>query len=551
MPRYDDEYYDGYDEEEEVLAPPQEENIILHHTPWWAISAAFHAMLLLAIWSITLSAVEEKPKKIMMAAIENYELPEPPKILPPNVLPEDRDDKPIDNPTEDPRICKDAEDDHNEDPTNQPFHELRPNPNPNRSNVEGPYPQKGFNSSIGLGGNIGGGGGPGGRGGFQYRRARGGGGHKGDQNVMWALYWLRDHQQEDGVWSADGFHAMCGRPSRHGKHVFQRQGRCSNKNGGDDRGWKMATDGVTGLATLAFLGAGYTQEEGEFKVTVKKALRYLLAIQTDDGCFGPKDDEHYVYNHAISTMAVAEAYAMTGAKKLKGPAQRAVDFIASAQNEDPDRGYLGWRYGVKPGESDGSVTGWMVLALKSARAAQLSIPDHCWEGAKRLYDDLTGDVNGYPKTGYITKGGPNARLREAASFLPNPSIDAINVLCRLFMGVPRTNSLLQRQASIITQPNNLPTIEDKTKIDLYYWYYASLAIFQMGGSYWKKWEDPMIKALTGSQRTEDMKQCVYGSWDPIGAWGMPGGRVYATAINCLTLKVYYRYEFLGANKSGR
>jgi hypothetical protein len=309
----------------------------------------------------------------------------------------------------------------------------------------------------------------------------------------------------------------------------------------------MGIDGVTGLATLAFLGAGYTQEEGEFQLTVRKALHYLLGVQNDDGCFGKKDDEHFVYNHAICTMAIAEAYAMTRASKLKGPSQRAVDFIVEAQNEDPERGYLGWRYGVKPGESDGSVTGWMVLALKSARVAGLAIPEHCWDGAERLFEDLTGEVNGYPRTGYITKGGPNARLREASNFLPNPSIDSINVLCQLFMNKPNTNSTLVRQANIITQENYLPTIDDPDKIDYYYWYYASLAIYQMGGVYWKKWEKPMINALTGLQRTEDKDSCVYGSWDPIGAWGLPGGRVYATAINALTLEVYYRYEFLGTS----
>ena len=34
----------------------------------------------------------------------------------------------------------------------------------------------------------------------------------------------------------------------------------------------------------------------------------------------------------------------------------------------------------------------------------------------------------------------------------------------------------------------------------------------------------------------------HGSWDPVGAWGSAGGRVYATAINCLTLQVWTRYQ---------
>ena len=308
------------------------------------------------------------------------------------------------------------------------------------------------------------------------------------------------------------------------------------------------------MATLAFLGAGYTHKDGEFKLTVKKALRYLQTIQTDDGCFGPKEDEQYVYNHAICTMAMVEAYAMTAVARLKAPSQMAVEFIAYAQNQDPDRGWLGWRYGVRTGESDGSVTGWMVLALKSARVAGLDIPQRCWDGATQLYDDLTsnpdeeeGITGAYPRTGYITKGGPNARLREATNFLPNPSIDAINVLSRLFMGEKHSSALLKAQSKLMTEERegNLPTIDNDDKIDYYYWYYASLAMYQMGENYWTKWEQPLINCLTGLQRLEDKDACVYGSWDPIDAWGTAGGRVYATAINALTLEVYYRYERTG------
>ena len=34
---------------------------------------------------------------------------------------------------------------------------------------------------------------------------------------------------------------------------------------------------------------------------------------------------------------------------------------------------------------------------------------------------------------------------------------------------------------------------------------------------------------------------LHGSWDPIGAWGEDGGRVYSTAILTLTLQAHYRY----------
>jgi hypothetical protein len=35
---------------------------------------------------------------------------------------------------------------------------------------------------------------------------------------------------------------------------------------------------------------------------------------------------------------------------------------------------------------------------------------------------------------------------------------------------------------------------------------------------------------------------VDGSWDPIGEWGISGGRVYSTALGAMTLEVYYRFE---------
>lgn len=78
-------------------------------------------------------------------------------------------DNEVDDPTEDPKITKEAIDEVNEDST--------PNPNPNQSNVESPYPNDAFNSSIGLGGNIGGGSG------MQYRRARGGAGAGASEHV--------------------------------------------------------------------------------------------------------------------------------------------------------------------------------------------------------------------------------------------------------------------------------------------------------------------------------------------------------------------------------
>ena len=83
-----------------------------------------------------------------------------------------------------------------------------------------------------------------------------------------ALAWLAANQEPDGRWDA----------SRHG-------GFREEKVLGHDRqaAGEGADSGVTGLATLAFLGAGHTHLEGTYRKTVQRGLEYLVAIQKTDG----------------------------------------------------------------------------------------------------------------------------------------------------------------------------------------------------------------------------------------------------------------------------
>ena len=120
-------------------------------------------------------------------------------------------------------------------------------------------------------------------------------------------------------------------------------------------------------------------------------------------------------------------------------------------------------------------------------------------------------------------------------------MSAVSVLCRLFSGEPRTTPAIEKGANILIQ--QLPEWAEargrrRSKVNLYYWYYASYALFQMGGQRWKLWNTAMQKSLLDTQRVGGDED---GSWDPIGEWGKAGGRVYSTAIGAMTLEVYYRY----------
>jgi hypothetical protein len=126
---------------------------------------------------------------------------------------------------------------------------------------------------------------------------------------------------------------------------------------------------------------------------------------------------------------------------------------------------------------------------------------------------------------------------------------AVAVLCRLFAGQSRGEAAIKRGVDILMQETPQWT-EQKGKqlarVNVYYWYYGSYAMFQFGGRLWNQWNEAMKNALLPTQRVEfdpATKKPLDedGSWDPIGEWGMAGGRVYSTAIGAMTLEVYYRF----------
>ncbi|MGK0483382.1 MAG: hypothetical protein ACJAQ3_003365, partial [Planctomycetota bacterium] len=105
---------------------------------------------------------------------------------------------------------------------------------------------------------------------------------------------------------------------------------------------------------------------------------------------------------------------------------------------------------------------------------------------------------------------------------------------------PATSPIMETQADLLLQslPRWNPEAGD---CDMYYWYYGSYAMFQMGGRHWKEWNHALKSAVIDSQRSDGSAE---GSWDPAGPWGPQGGRVYSTAAMVLCMEVYYRYARL-------
>ncbi|MEK7484631.1 MAG: prenyltransferase/squalene oxidase repeat-containing protein [Planctomycetota bacterium] len=510
---YEEEPQEEYVEEEESKGL----NEMLGNTPYWLMSLFCHSMIFvigsLAAYGTTV--VNEKTEiKVSLHQEEEKPFVEELKR---DVFEETKPIKEDETPIKDP-VVSDAEvSDHNETDNNEEFAQAK---GTESALSDKPFDNNtSFTDAIGVGG--GGGGTFGGRfGGKRNLVKAGGGGQATESAVLAGLIWLKNHQDPKGNWDADNFMAQC------------KGSTCS----GTGKEW---TDmGQTGLALLAFLGAGNTHRVGRFKDQVRDALKYMKDAQTPDGCFGPQEKgTHYMYNHTIATLSMVEAYEVSGKSPLlKAPAQSGVDYLTNSQNPG-----LAWRYEPQSGDNDSSVSGWAVMALKSAKIAELHIPPEAFEGAKNWYDSVTDDS--YYRAGYMKRGDPGARLAGLeGKFAPAEAMTAVAMTARVFMGEDPTKSpYIKGGAQLLSQ--NLPEWDDgggngESKIDFYYWYYGTLAMFQVGGESWKAWNGKMKKALVESQKT---KGCENGSWDPICAWSAEGGRVYGVSTNVLSLEIYYRY----------
>lgn len=309
-----------------------------------------------------------------------------------------------------------------------------------------------------------------------------------------ALEWLAAHQLPNGGWSLVHDTGSC-------------NGRCGN-NGSTDR----FDPSATGLSLLAFLGAGYTHREGKHRETVRRGIYFLLQIvdETPQGASFLYQSERGMYNHGIAAFALCEAYQLTNDPELREHAQGAIEFIIAAQNYQGGWGYLP----KQPG--DLTLTGWQVMALKSAYAAGLDVPP-----STIIRVDPFLDSQQTPYSFFYGYQGPGK----------SPTCTSIGLLLRLFRGLPSTHpTLLDGTAYLAktTRPNT----------DAYFNYYASLLLFHVGGPVWEPWNERMREHLINSQ---EQSGHLAGSWYFEDPYGREGGRLYTTAMCAMTLEIYYRF----------
>ncbi len=317
--------------------------------------------------------------------------------------------------------------------------------------------------------------------------------------------WLVRHQSPDGSWHPSRFLDLCRVP------------------GCDGPGLSEFQVGSTSLALLCFLGVGETHQSGTCRETVKNGLRWLRDVQKPDGFVGDRAAPCAALNHALAALALTEAYGMTGSRVFKDPAQRALEALVAMQR--PDGSF------AEAGATNGSVIlgTFCSMAIKSSVMSELTVERARLHRYVAWLDAHTDEETGAPalsveEMSAYPFGGASARRTAAAG----------SILSRAFAGATsQTTPLLARAAATVLE--DLPT--DVREDDPLSIYFGTLALFQIGGESWRRWNGAMKTAVIDRQEIRE-SSCARGSWP-----SAPGriGRLLTTELGSLSMQVYYRY----------
>jgi len=466
--------------------------------PWWLISLVVHGIALILLGMAPYAFVVEEPERPPLAINLIPATQEPPEPEPEPDPPEPDESDPEEPPPDDtgPAVPRPGErpspgDDSASDNTTPRPATATPSSAARTPTLAVEVRERGYDTAI-----------------FARRSAdgrsravgrRGGTTVHAERAVDIGLMWLARVQERDGHWDCKAW-------------------------GGRD-----AYDvGTTGLALLALLGAGHTHQKGRFQANVHRGLEWLKSRQAPDGKLAWKT----FYEQGIAATAACEAFGLTRDLRLMPLAQGAIQHICAIQ---PEHGGFRYEGPVRQAEGDLSVTGWQILALRSALCAGLDVPDEALERSRTFLANSVRDDGG---SAYLVSD-----TRSSAA------MTAMGMLARQFVGGEGYDQQVRAAAEWLINHERRVRGPGKGKDrlvgDLYYTYYSTLAMYQFGGDAWQVWNrlfrDGLLAAQVRDARDTEGRW-IRGSWDPgKHHWGSAGGRIYATAMAVMSLEVYYRY----------
>ena len=319
---------------------------------------------------------------------------------------------------------------------------------------------------------------------------------------------------------------------------------------------ERAQPAVTSFCVMAFLAQGESPADGQYQQQLAKAVDFIIDQQKPNGLIarvgpdavpiprdwytieGPENSNipnriavTSVYNHAISALALSEAYGQCNseqAKKMAPVIEKAIAATLEMQRwggkKSKNKG--GWRYLTKrrEGDSDLSVSGWQLMFLRSARNAGFDVPTESIDKAvnyieKCYWKDRNRQVHIYMagNRDKVTRSMAGAGILAMAHAGKHNSTQAIaSGDCLLKYDFSKYDS---EKAPYGRRPDR-------------YHYGAVLCtqgMYQLGGKYWEQFFPKLANAFLANQKED-------GSW-LTGGQDKPYGSCYSTSLSILSLSV--------------
>ncbi|MFN0129603.1 MAG: hypothetical protein ACKV19_23295 [Verrucomicrobiales bacterium] len=333
------------------------------------------------------------------------------------------------------------------------------------------------------------------------RIASAGGVPQTERNVVRALTWMKNNQNEDGSWGA------------------------SNKAS------------MTGLCLLSYLGhCELPDTSREYGETVLKGITWLIDLWMKREFLSEHDPKSNAapYEHGIASYALAEAYSMTryGTKRipnLREAVLGSIDVIVKGQDSEG-----GWNYGYgspSGGGSDMSVSGWQIQAMNAAAHTGMEFP-----GIEEAFKK--GMV--YVQNSQAENGAFGYRGKEGAKY----GMTGVASLALIMGGLDRGQEL-RRATDFIREEwgkRRIPFEYDAAEAELYGSYYVNQVAFMRGGKLWRDWNKALQEELLPNQNEDGSYKEEGGHGSSHGSGGAGAdAEIYRTALCTLMLEVYYRY----------
>ncbi|MEZ6094447.1 MAG: prenyltransferase/squalene oxidase repeat-containing protein [Pirellulaceae bacterium] len=289
----------------------------------------------------------------------------------------------------------------------------------------------------------------------------------------------------------------------------------------------VGNTGITSLAVMAFLAKGHLPGRGRFGEAINLGIDYILSQQLENGLLVSHNvrgrTTGLMYEHSISTLLLGEVSGMVDPErqqKIDDVLSRALLVLLQAQKvPKSDANTGGWRYTPGTTDSDLSLTGWSIMALRAAKLNGAAIPDeHIEMAVSYILNCQTRDG----AFAYMPGGGPSST-----------SMTGIAVLCLELCGEHGNEDLLAAGDFILNQPPQMTDpIGNPIRFRYYAWYYCGQAMFQLGGKYWNEFAPVMYDSLLENQSAD-------------GSWKYPENffvynTTYPTSVAILTLTVSAR-----------